>query len=87
MYGLPSSAGPPDANPGIGMPNAPAADFIANVIAAWTAIFINSLITNLEKEVIGYRNTYKLINDLENFMEYLPEETQNFYKTYRKCFE
>ncbi len=47
---------------------------------------LQDLITNLEKEVIGYRNTYKLINDLENFMEYLPEETQNFYKTYSKCF-
>tara|TARA_Y100000004_G_C8955842_1_gene430762 strand:- start:3107 stop:4024 length:918 start_codon:yes stop_codon:yes gene_type:complete len=47
---------------------------------------VQDLITNLEKEIIGYRNTYKLINDLENFMNYLPEETQKFYQTYRKCF-
>ena len=33
----------------------------------------------MKKEDIGYRNTYKLINDLKNFMEYLPEETQNFF--------
>ena len=38
---------------------------------------VQDLITNLEKKVIGYRNTYKLIRDLENYMSYLPEETKN----------
>lgn len=47
---------------------------------------VQDLITNLEKEVIGYRNTYKLLNDLENFMDYLPEDTKKFYNTYRSCF-
>ena len=48
---------------------------------------VQDLITNLEKEVIGYRNTYKLIRDLENYMSYLPEETKKFFEVYRSCFE
>jgi hypothetical protein len=30
------------------------------------------LVTNLENEVIGYRNTYKLLGDLKNYYNYLP---------------
>ena len=48
---------------------------------------VQDLITNLEKEVIGYRNTYKLIRDLKNYMNYLPEETKKFFEVYRSCFE
>jgi len=48
---------------------------------------VQDLITNLEKEVIGYRNTYKLIRDLENYMSYLPEETKKFFEVYRSCFK
>jgi len=44
------------------------------------------LVTNLENEVIGYRNTYKLLNDLENYYNYLPEATQKFWDVYRKQF-
>ena len=47
---------------------------------------VQDLITNLEKEVIGYRNTYSLLKDLKNYMEYLPEDTKKFYTTYRSCF-
>ena len=47
---------------------------------------VQDLITNLEKEVIGYRNTYSLLKDLKNYMEYLPEDTKKFYNTYRSCF-
>ena len=44
------------------------------------------LITNLEKEIIGYRNTRKLINNLGDFEAYLPKETLDFWKIYRKHF-
>lgn len=44
------------------------------------------LITNLEKEIMGYRNTTTLIRDLDNYERYLPKETLNYYKIYRSCF-
>lgn len=41
------------------------------------------LITNLNDEMIGYRNTLKFIKG-----EYeLPQKTQDFYNVYKKCFE
>ena len=48
---------------------------------------VQDLITNLEKEIIGYRNTFNLLNDLENYINFLPEETVNFFNTYRKQFD
>lgn len=47
---------------------------------------LQDLITNLENEIIGYRNTLKLINNLNNFEDLLPEKTLNFYKIYKKQF-
>jgi hypothetical protein len=47
---------------------------------------VQDLITNLEKEIIGYRNTLKLINSLLDFDEILPKETSEYYKIYRKQF-
>tara|TARA_R100000353_G_scaffold3285_1_gene5115 strand:- start:1529 stop:2452 length:924 start_codon:yes stop_codon:yes gene_type:complete len=47
---------------------------------------VQDLITNLEKEIIGYRNTLNLINDLDNYMNYLPEKTKHFFNTYRNSF-
>ena len=47
---------------------------------------VQDLITNLEKEIIGYRNTLKLVNSLSNFDEALPKETSDYYKIYRKQF-
>ena len=44
------------------------------------------LITNLENEIIGYRNTMKLINDLGNYTKYLPEKTVKFIQEYKKMF-
>lgn len=44
------------------------------------------LITNLEKEIIGYRNTLSLINDLTNYRNYLPVETIRFLDAYANCF-
>jgi hypothetical protein len=48
---------------------------------------VQDLITNLEKEIIGYRNTLNLINDLKNYENYLPKETIKFYKQYIKSFK
>ena len=47
---------------------------------------IQDLVTNLENEIIGYRNTYKLLNDLKNYILFLPEKTQEFWDIYRKQF-
>jgi hypothetical protein len=47
---------------------------------------VQDLITNLENEIIGYRNTYKLLGDLENFKNYLPEKAKEFWDMYRKQF-
>jgi len=44
------------------------------------------LITNMENEVIGYRNTLNLLQDLNNFEKYLPEATKKFWHTYIKQF-
>jgi hypothetical protein len=48
---------------------------------------VQDLITNLEKEIIGYRNTLNLVQDLENYINYFPEETKEYWKVYRKNFE
>jgi len=45
------------------------------------------LITNLEKEIMGYRNTLQFVNDLDNFENYLPEDTKSFWEIYRGCFD
>ena len=47
---------------------------------------VQDLITNLENEVIGYRNTFKLLNDLSNFESYLPEKAKEFWNVYKKQF-
>jgi len=47
---------------------------------------VQDLITNLEKEIIGYRNTYKLLNDLPNYMNYLPDNTKMFLDIYFNSF-
>lgn len=47
---------------------------------------VQDLIANMENEIIGYRNTLDLINDLPNYYNYLPEPTQKFWDVYRKQF-
>lgn len=47
---------------------------------------VQDLITNLEKEIIGYRNTLKLLKNLKNYDTFLPEETKKFWNIYRKQF-
>lgn len=44
------------------------------------------LVKNLENEIIGYRNTLNLINDIENYVNYLPKETINYLEIYKKHF-
>ena len=45
------------------------------------------LVTNLENEVIGYRGTLDLINDLDNYTEHLPLKTLKYWKVWRGQFE
>ena len=47
---------------------------------------VQDLVTNLENEVIGYRNTLNLLNDLDNFTNYLPEDTLKFWEVWRAQF-
>lgn len=44
------------------------------------------LITNLEKEIIGYRKTLNLLKDLKNFRHHLPPETVRFLDVYSESF-
>jgi hypothetical protein len=47
---------------------------------------VQDLITNLEKEIIGYRDTLKLIKNLTSYEEIIPKMASDFYKTYKKQF-
>lgn len=47
---------------------------------------VQDLITNLEKEIIGYRNTLRLIKNLTSYEEIIPKESGDFYKTYKNQF-
>jgi hypothetical protein len=47
---------------------------------------VQDLITNLENEIIGYRHTLNLINDLKNYEEFLPEKAKQFFEIYKKSF-
>ena len=44
------------------------------------------LVTNLEHEVIGYRNTLKLINNLEDWMSIIPKKSLDFWDVYSRSF-
>jgi hypothetical protein len=47
---------------------------------------VQDLITNLENEIIGYRNTLKLIKDLGHYENYLPDKAKQFFEIYKKSF-
>lgn len=47
---------------------------------------VHNLVNNMMDEVIGYRNTLDLINNLENFKNYLPENVAKFWDVYRNQF-
>ncbi len=44
------------------------------------------LVTNMEDEIFGYRTTLKLLEDISNYENYLPEKTRDFLEVYRDCF-
>lgn len=44
------------------------------------------LVTNLENEIVGYRDTKNLIENLPYYMDHLPEKTREFIKIYRSMF-
>lgn len=44
------------------------------------------LITNLENEIFGYRNTLNLLNDLNNYPVYLPERSLDAFRIYQEYF-
>ena len=44
------------------------------------------LIKNLENEIIGYRNTLKLLENLENYNSVLPKDTVEYFKIYQNYF-
>lgn len=44
------------------------------------------LTKDLEDEMIGYKNTLKLIKDIQNYQNYIPENSFEFYKLYQTYF-
>ena len=53
---------------------------------------VQDLITNLEKEIIGYRNTLKFVEnilsrDLNKSLELLPDSTRKFVEIYKNSFK
>jgi hypothetical protein len=64
--------------------------FPNSVIYAPSSVYqdrnVQDLITNLEKEIIGYRDTLHLITNLVDFEQILPKETLEFYNKYKKEF-
>ena len=45
------------------------------------------LTKDLEDEMIGYKNTFKLIKDIANYKDYLPEKSYEFYRLYQTYFK
>jgi hypothetical protein len=48
---------------------------------------VQDLVTNLEKEIIGYRYTTDLIRSLSDWESIVPKETVDYWNAYRRCFE
>lgn len=44
------------------------------------------LIKNLENEIIGYRNNFNLLNDLDNINKFLPDNTLKYFEIYQSYF-
>lgn len=44
------------------------------------------LIKNLEDEIFGYRHTLNLINNLSDWISFLPDKSKWFVEEYQKCF-
>jgi hypothetical protein len=59
---------------------------ICNKASVYQDRNVQDLITNLEKEIIGYRDTLRLITNLSHFEEIIPKTANDFYKIYKKQF-
>lgn len=47
----------------------------------------HDLVTDLEQEMFGYRNTIKLVNDMDHWEDYLPLAARQAYRIYKKHFK
>ena len=47
---------------------------------------VQDLITNLEKEIIGYRDTLHLIENIVSFDKIIPKDALRFFEVYKKQF-
>lgn len=47
----------------------------------------HDLTKDLEDEILGYKYTHKLTQDLQNYSNYLPENTNKFYSIYQSYFK
>jgi len=47
---------------------------------------VHDLTVDLENEMIGYKHNLNLLNNLDNFLLFLPEKTKLYWKYYRKYF-
>jgi len=47
---------------------------------------IQDLVTNLENEILGYRNTLSLIRNLPDYMSFLPENTKEYFQIYMEAY-
>ena len=45
-----------------------------------------SIVKNLEDEILGYKNTFKFINNLSDWESFLPDASKRFVSEYSKCF-
>ena len=45
------------------------------------------LVTNLEKEIIGYRNTLNLLHDMKNYYNYFPEKSKEYWDVWKTQFD
>ncbi len=48
---------------------------------------IHDLTKDLEHEMLGYKQTFQFVNNLKNYLNYLPEKTVRFYQIYKDLFQ
>jgi hypothetical protein len=68
----------------------PKKDFPNSVIFTKASVYQvrnpQDLVKNLENEVIGYRGTLPLLENLNNYMEIPPNKTVEYFNIYQKQF-
>jgi hypothetical protein len=60
---------------------------VYNKVSVFQDRNVQDLVTNLEKEIIGYRYTTDLIRGLSDWESIVPKETVDYWNAYRRCFE